>query len=235
MLYDYISPNFEKIDADPHFPTMCEGSARSIAFETVIRPDPHKWYYDGKHPPTGFVNRDEAHILYNTALRFRGKAALEIGCASGFSAWHLAAGGVKLSVCDPIFRDSHRYKKIKALLPSCTLHGGGSPNGVEDLARQCDPLSLVFIDGDHNQPRPMIDAIVAQHYCNKDAVILFHDGLDAAVCNAVQILKIVGWKARVYKTSRAMIAAWRGDAEPVDHIPDPAIADLPIPTWLAEL
>ncbi|WP_204249752.1 hypothetical protein [Gemmata sp. SH-PL17] len=48
---------------------------------------------DRRAPHIGFVSRDEAAILYNTALRFRGRRALEIGCWLGWSTCHLALGG----------------------------------------------------------------------------------------------------------------------------------------------
>ena len=72
---------------------------------TAIDPGPHPWPYlrkevphlctaDLRQPTIGFVSRDEAHILYNTALKLKGKNALEIGCWLGWSTAHLAAGGV---------------------------------------------------------------------------------------------------------------------------------------------
>jgi hypothetical protein len=54
---------------------------------------PHKRYVDRRAPTVGFLNRDEATILYTAAVGSRGQPALEMGCWLGWSACHLPLGG----------------------------------------------------------------------------------------------------------------------------------------------
>lgn len=61
-----------------------------ISFLTWIR-----WYVDPSFPECGFLTRDEAHILYNAALIFKGQNALEIGSHVGWSTVHFGLGGKK--------------------------------------------------------------------------------------------------------------------------------------------
>jgi hypothetical protein len=61
----------------------------------------HNWYIDPSFPECGFLTRDEANILFNAALQFSGKPALEIGSHTGWSTVHIALSGVKLDVIEP--------------------------------------------------------------------------------------------------------------------------------------
>ena len=100
---DYVSPNFQVIMPDRCFPNMTIGDTNTQPWQYLRREIPHNWYVDGRQPYVGFLSRDEAHILYNTALQFAGQPALEIGCWLGWSACHLALAGVNLDVVDPFF------------------------------------------------------------------------------------------------------------------------------------
>ena len=90
----------------------------------------------------GLVNRDEAHILYNTALQFKGKHVLEIGCWVGWSACHLALAGVKLDVVDPLlakpefYNSVHDSLKAEKVAYEVNLVAGNSPQEVETLGTQ---------------------------------------------------------------------------------------------------
>jgi hypothetical protein len=94
--YDYVSANQKRVNLDPCFPFLAAIDPQSHPWPHVRREVPHLWYADQRQPGIGFVSRDEAHILYNTALKLQGKNALEIGCWLGWSTAHLAAGGVIL-------------------------------------------------------------------------------------------------------------------------------------------
>ncbi|MFS8798736.1 macrocin O-methyltransferase, partial [Synechococcus sp. R60.3] len=94
--YEYASANQKKVYLDYSFPFMLAADPESLAWPHVRKHVPHLWYVDRRQPTIDFISRDEAHILYNTALEFQGKAALEIGCWLGWSTAHLAAGGVIL-------------------------------------------------------------------------------------------------------------------------------------------
>lgn len=183
-----------------------------------------------RQPTIGFVSRDEAHILYNTALKLQGKNALEIGCWLGWSTAHLAAGGVILDVVDPILENPLAYESVNQSLCSAgvrsnvNLYPGYSPGKVEEIAQQEDRRwSLIFIDGNHDSPAPLQDAQVAERYAAEDALILFHDLASPDVAEGLNYLRDRGWNTMIYQTMQIMGVAWRGNVKSVEHIPDPAV------------
>ncbi len=238
--YDYVSPQFKTIRLDDYFPNMIIDDPNTCHWPHLRRNTPHNWYRDRRVEGVGFLNRDEAHILYNTALRFAGAEALEIGCFLGWSACHLAAAGVVLDVVDPMLGNPGAIRSVSEslagadVLSQVTLHVGESPEAVTVLASQGKRWSLMFIDGDHEFPGPVRDAVVCERYARPDALILFHDVLALAVAEGVYFLKDRGWNVRLYHTAQIMAVAWRGAVAPVDHVPDPKAA-WPIPDHLRDL
>jgi len=236
-LRDYVSAGLKTIRLDDYFPNMIAGDTNSCGWPHLRRNSPHTWYCDQRVAGVGFLNRDEAHILYNTALRFSGADALEVGCFMGWSACHLAAGGVRLDVIDPLLANPNVVNSVAESLGGAgvrqrvTLHAAASPDAVHALGRQGKRWSLIFIDGDHEFPGPMRDAAACERYAAADAAILFHDVNAPAVAEGVYFLKDRGWNVRLYHTSQIMAVAWRGSVEPLDHLPDPQAA-WPIPDHL---
>jgi predicted O-methyltransferase YrrM len=232
---DYVSPEFKIIQPDRCFPNMIIGDTAGCRWPYLRREIPHNWYADKRHPYIGFVSRDEAHILYNTALKFKGKKALEIGCWMGWSACHLALGGVELDVIDPILEKAEIYESVKnsiqaaGVLDSVKLIAGYSPEKVEEIATEFQrKWSLIFIDGNHDAPGPLNDAIICETLAEPDALILFHDLASPDVAQGLDYLKQRGWNTMIYQTMQIMGVAWRGKVEPVIHQPDPRIEwDLP--------
>lgn len=96
-----MSPGLRVEVLDGCFPNVVRGDPAGCAWPHLRKDVPHAWYVDRRSPQIGFVSRDEAAILYHTALRFRGERALEVGCWLRWSACHLARGGVSLDVLDP--------------------------------------------------------------------------------------------------------------------------------------
>jgi predicted O-linked N-acetylglucosamine transferase (SPINDLY family)/predicted O-methyltransferase YrrM/SAM-dependent methyltransferase len=227
---DYISPGFSIIQPDRCFPNMIVGDTRACGWSYLRREIPHNWYVDKRQPTVGFLSRDEAHILYNTALKFQGKKALEIGCWLGWSACHLALAGVELDVIDPLLDKPEIYDSVSTSLKdagvfeSINLVAGYSPQKVEELAKQLQrKWSLIFIDGDHDAPGPLNDAIICEQLAETDALILFHDLSSPDVAQGLDYLKQRGWNTMVYQTMQIMGVAWRGNIEPVWHQPDPEV------------
>ena len=227
---DYISPGFSIIRPDRCFPNMIVGDTRACGWSYLRREIPHNWYVDKRQPTVGFLSRDEAHILYNTALKFRGKKALEIGCWLGWSACHLALAGVELDVIDPLLDKPEMYDSVSTSLKdagvfeSVNLVAGYSPQKVEELAKESQrKWSLIFIDGDHDAPGPLNDAIICEQLAETNALILFHDLSSPDVAQGLDYLKQRGWNTMIYQTMQIMGVAWRGNIEPVQHISDPSI------------
>src|SRR5215472_1747365 len=101
-LHDYVSPGLKAIRLDDYFPNLIAGDSSACGWPHLRRDTPHLLYCDRRAPELDLLNRDEAHILYNTALGFVGAKALDIGCSMGWSACHMAAAGVTLDVVDPL-------------------------------------------------------------------------------------------------------------------------------------
>jgi len=229
---DYVSPNLQRIRPDAAFPFMDIGDTNNCKWQYLRRQVPHNWYVDKRQPDIGFVSRDEAHILYNIALKFQGHAALEIGCWRGWSACHLALGGVKLDVIDPVLEQEDFRKSISdslaaaGVLDRVNLIAGSSPLAVTELAGsgpQRRKWSLIFIDGNHEEPGPIQDAAVCEPLAEENAMIVFHDLVSPVVGRGLEFFRAMGWKTRIYQTMQIMGVAYRGDVSPVDHFPDPAV------------
>lgn len=227
---DYVSPGLEVVRPDRCFPNMAVIDARQHPWPYLRREIPHNWYADRRTPGTGFLNRDEASILYNTALRFRGKLALEIGCWLGWSACHLALGGVQLDVIDPVlgrpdFLESVRNSLTAAAPPTAiNLVAGASPQAVEELAAKSGKRwSLFFIDGNHDAPFPLYDTAVCAEFAEPDCLMIFHDLTSPDVGAGLDYLKHRGWNTLIYQTTQIMGVGWRGNVTPVQHVPDPTI------------
>lgn len=230
---DYVSPNFQVIVPDRCFPNMTIGDTSIQPWQYLRREIPHNWYVDQRQPSVGFLSRDEAHILYNTALQFAGQPALEIGCWLGWSACHLALAGVNLDVVDPLLSREEFYGSVTSSLTAAgvidrvNLVPGFSPAEVIGLVQknnhQNKQWSLIFIDGNHEAPGPLEDAIACAKYAAPDALILFHDLAAPDVAQGLDYLKSQGWQTMVYQTMQIMGVAWRGNIKPIEHHPDPQV------------
>lgn len=227
---DYVSPGLAIIRADQYFPNMIVGDPKTCAWQYLRQEIPHNWYVDKRQQIIGFLSRDEAHILYNTALKFKGKKALEIGCWLGWSACHLALAGVDLDVIDPVLERAEFSESVTNSLQAAgvfnrvNLIGGYSPQKVEELAAQFQrKWSLIFIDGNHEAPGPLNDAISCEQFAEADALIVFHDLASPDVAQGLDYLKQRGWNTMIYQTMQIMGVAWRGNVEPIKHQPDPQI------------
>jgi hypothetical protein len=227
---DYVSAGLDRVQPDACFPHMGMGDRAACSWVWMRREIPHNWYCDLRRPYIGFLTRDEAHLLYNSALQFRGKRALEIGCWMGWSACHLGLAGLRLDVIDPVLADPEFYADIAASLGSAglsdsvRLHLGCSPALVQQLATEiAEPWSFIFIDGDHEFPAPLMDAIACEPFAAADAMIMFHDLNSPNVTQGLDYLKLRGWNTLIYQTMQIVGVAWRGNVSPVTHYPDPNV------------
>lgn len=227
---DYVSPGLKVAAVDEAFPYLIVGDTSSIKWPWLRRWVAHNWYTDQRNPHVGFASRDEAAILYNSALLFTGKPCLEIGCWRGWSAVHLALGSRSLDVIDPVLADPDFAESVRGsceaagVSDAVTLHVGSSPEAVDELAGKTGKKwSLIFIDGDHEGDAPRLDAQAAIRHAADTAMVLFHDLASPHVANGLKAMRDAGWRTMVYQTMQIMGVAWRGDVEPVAHIPDPNV------------
>lgn len=234
---DYVSPGFERINLDFAFPHMGRRD-RATAIGEMRRDNVHPWYVDTRAPHIGWASRDEAHILYNTALKYPDAAACEIGCWMGWSACHLAAGGVTLDIIDPL-PNEHQRETINAALAATGLQDrvqigvGHSPAMFDEPFYADRKWGLFFIDANHDGEAPMNDVKAVERHAAEDCIVLFHDLCTASVERAVAYLRDKGWNVMIYHTIDLMAVAWRGKIEPVEHIPDPALGT-ELPDYLSD-
>jgi len=225
---DYVSPGLAVVTPDACFPHLVTGDRGRCSWPYLRREIPHRWVVDRRAPHVGFVSRDEAAILYNTALRFRGRRALEVGCWLGWSTCHLALAGTSLDVLDPALADPTVRGSVEASLTAAGVRGmvnlvaASSPEGMATLAGG-RKWALMFVDGDPEGTAPVRDAEACAAHAADDALILFHDLAAPAVGAALDRLRDHGWRTLVYHTMQIMGAAWRGRVAPVAHTPDPAV------------
>ena len=216
---------------DSCFPNMIVGDKANHPWPYLRREVSHNWYCDRRAPEVGFLNRDEAILLYNLALPFRGKPALEIGSWMGWSTCHLALAGLALDVMDPVMENPEQVKSVReslaaaGVLSNVRLYALASPDGIREIARVTGTKwSFFFIDGDHETPAPERDARECLEHADKDAMMVFHDLASPDVEAGLHFLWSQGWQVLVYQTMQIMGVAWRGDVKPVGHKPDPTIA-----------
>jgi glycosyltransferase involved in cell wall biosynthesis/predicted O-methyltransferase YrrM len=228
--YDYVSPGLEIIIPDAAFPNMVVGDTSIPKWPWLRRWVEQNWYTDRRNPDVGFASRDEASILYNNALLFRGKPCLEVGCWRGWSAVHLALGAGELDIIDPIFADpdfldsARNSFEIAGVLGKVSLHTGCSPAAIDELSKSTGKRwSLIFIDADHEGDAPRKDAEAAIRHAADTAMVLFHDLASPYVAAGLDEMRDAGWQTMVYQTMQIMGVAWRGDVRPIHHIPDPRV------------
>src|SRR5258708_4961992 len=220
---------------------MVRGDQSASNWSYLRRGLPHAWRVDRRIPAWGFLNRDEAHILYNLAFGFHGKPALEIGCLMGWSACHWALAGLDLDIIDPLLANQEVLASVQASLQACRVPGrvamiqGSSPAAVHEMAkRRPGGWALFFIDGDHEGDAPLTDVKACEAYAARDCAMVFHDLASPHVTNAVLHLQAQGWRVRVYHTAQIMAVAWRGAVRPIAHQPDPRV-DWQIPDHVMPL
>lgn len=228
---DYVSPGLHRTKPDACFPFMALGNRDAITWPHYRRWVPHNFRSDRRAPDVGFVSRDEAHILFNAALLWPNVPALEIGCWMGWSACHLALAGLTLDVIDPLLAHPDIGRSVRtSLIAANVLHRvrlipDTSPEAVLRLHQgESRRWGFIFIDGNHDRPGPLNDAIVAHQVAADDALVLFHDLASPDVAEGLDHLRAQGWNTMIYQTVQIMGVAWRGKARPLRHVPDPQVA-----------
>ena len=117
MSTDYVSDNLSVPDLAPLFPNMIVGAKGAVTWPYFRKEIDHTWYVDRRNPQIGFINKDEAAILYSNARLFSGRRGLEIGAWRGWSTCHLLASGpASLHVVEPLLADPDWRREFAAAL-----------------------------------------------------------------------------------------------------------------------
>jgi hypothetical protein len=229
---DYVSPGLCRIKPDACFPFMAirDRDRDQITWPHFRKWVPHNFLSDRRAPDVGFVSRDEAHVLYNSALLCQNVPALEIGCWMGWSACHLALAGLTLDVIDPLLSQPDIDRSVRTslvaagVLQRVRLIAEGSPAAVIRLHQATSRRwGFIFVDGNHERPGPLNDAIAVNQVAAADAMVLYHDLNSPDVAEGLAYLRDHGWDTMIYQTVQIMGVAWRGAMEPLQHTPDPAV------------
>ncbi len=177
----------------------------------------------------GFLNRDEAAILYQCAKQVGG-TWLDIGGHTGWTALHIAHGtGSVVEVLDPMYAHPEFKQRAQGNVDRAGanvvfLHPYTSRMYFETMRHAENKFSGVMIDGDHCWMNPLYDAVQAFKVLAPRGVILLHDFIGGPVREATKYLMCEGMKCRIYCASSQLLAVcWRGDFTPPDYTPDPSI------------
>jgi hypothetical protein len=228
MTHDYVADNLTAPSLDHLFPNMIEVDKGVSTWPWLRREIDHAFRVDRRNPIVGFINRDEASILYSNAKLFAGKKGIEIGAWRGWSTAHLIASSLAtLHVIEPLLADPD----WRAEFASITRGAGGetmttlipekSPAAVTRLGASGLRWSFAFIDGDHDGDAPTQDALACAAYMEATAMVLFHDLVSPYVAKGLRALESRGWNVMAYQTAQMLGVAWRGEVAPVAHKPDP--------------
>jgi hypothetical protein len=200
-------------------------------FRMISGPMPHSLGHDIPSDPDfdprcGFMSHDEAAILYNCAKQVGGRW-IDIGSRFGWTTAHLIEAkcqvwAVDREYCNPQFKDraienlSH-WPRSSYVLVDVTAQDflSGGTGGIEGFV----------IDGDHDDPQPLLDAKGCLRLANPNpaAVFVFHDFYGKPIRDGVNFLIDQGLKCRIYDTPNGMAVCWRGEFTPPHHVPDPKI------------
>jgi predicted O-methyltransferase YrrM len=228
MARDYVADTLQTPNLDRLFPNMAEFDRSVTTWPWLRRNIDHPYRADRRNPIVGFINRDEASILYASARLFAGRAGLEIGAWRGWSTAHLITAGLgSLHVVEPLLADPEWRAEFEAVVDGAggaertILLAESSPEAVVRLGQSGVRWSFAFIDGDHDGEAPTRDALALAPYLEPTAMVLFHDLVSPHVARGLRALEKSGWRVMAYQTAQMVGVAWRGDVAPVDHRPDP--------------
>ena len=228
MARDYVADNLETPRLDRLFPNMAEFDRSVTTWPWLRRDVDHPYRADRRNPIVGFINRDEASILYASAKLFAGRAGLEIGAWRGWSTAHLIAAGLgSLHVVEPLLKDPEWRTEFEGVVQGAggerttTLVPETSPEAVVRLGEAGARWAFAFIDGDHDGEAPARDARASLPYFEPTAMVLFHDLVSPHVTRGLRTFEQAGWRVMAYQTAQMVGVAWRGDVAPVAHKPDP--------------
>jgi len=224
MPYDYSPPGLERLPES--FPSYFPSVVRGRSINSFV---PLTGRRDKRFPVVGLCTWDEATILYNYGLMLKEKPFLEVGCWIGWSTVALGLSGTELCVIDPVLGGEPQGQVCRdaiqqaGLSGKIQLHGGFSPQAIEQVARPGQKWSGFFVDGNHEGDGPVQDVAKCHEYAANDSILLLHDMVMTEVCAALRWLKNNGWHTGVHCTSQVIGVAWRGSLSPIRHVPDPSV------------
>lgn len=217
-----LQPFFKDIDVRP----MGHSFGHSVisGFADLPADDPQF----GIYKRCGWMTHDEAAILYECA-RLKPGAWLSIGAHLGWDCAHLNAAGSLVVAVEPMLSVPAFRRRFESNVEACDRVHSVIPEAMRSdefflLNRGRSRFAGVVIDGDHNSPWPLNDAVEASIAVQQHGVILMHDFWGQPVQEAVMwLIMLAGYRCRIYSTPHGLACCWKGNFSPPFHIPDPAI------------
>lgn len=225
---EYASPGLLPIRPDRLFPFVYCFDQAVLGAGYDRSGGRHARRLDCRFPRIPMPSRDEAALIYNTALRVQGTRMLVAGAGCGWTLAHVRAAGGFLDVIDPTLVNPMVKESVVTVLTAIPTgefqYTATVPDGIKNLLEgKAGQWSLLLLDADAFTvvTRLFLDAVLP--HLADDAFILMVGAAHTESAPALARLAETGWNLRVYDTARALAVAWRGDVEPVAHIPDPAV------------
>ncbi len=164
-------------------------------------------------PDCCFLTDDEVAILHEAASRTPMQARwVDIGGRTGWTGKHINYGtNAPVECVDPDLHRSEIRRRFQANtgFPMGGWVFGGTAAEYFALCAWHDVNGFI-IDGDHDEPHPLNDALGALQHLAETGVIVFHDFWGRPIRQGVEYLMEQGLKCRVYNTPAGMAVCWRG-------------------------
>ncbi len=138
MAKDYVADGLQAPVLDRLFPNMIEADKSVSTWPYFRKEIDHPFRADRRDPTVGFINRDEASILYANARAFAGRSGIEIGAWRGWSTAHLIAAGLTpLHIVEPLLADPDWRREFEDM----TRGAGGASTTI--LVPEKSPEAVV--------------------------------------------------------------------------------------------
>jgi hypothetical protein len=178
----------------------------------------------GLYKNCGFWSRGEVALLGQVARQFPGRW-LEIGAHTGWCAGHLAAEKCNVISVEPGFLVLEWYRRYAENLSDELAAGqvmpfAGRSSQFFDIWEAHPVRNFIgtVIDGDHDEPNPLLDAKGSFARLEERGVIALHDFRGPAVWDAAKWLVDQGMQFRVYPSVHMVCICWRGEFDPPPQI-----------------
>ena len=172
----------------------------------------------GLYTTCGFWTENEVELLSEIAEQFRG-SWLEIGAHTGWCTEDIAFLSEVVAI-EPMFSIFEWYQRFFD-----NIHPDLRRNVMPWAGRSDQYFAIhggkfdgCLIDGDHEAPHPLNDAIACYERLNERGVIILHDFRGGSIWDAAKYLVDQGMNWRVYPSVNMVFVAWRGEFSPPPDI-----------------
>ena len=229
MAKDYVADNLAAPSLDHLFPNMIEVDKSVSTWPWLRRDIDHAFRVDRRNPIVGFINRDEASILYSNARLFAGCRGIEIGAWRGWSTAHLIASGLStLHVVEPLLADPDwRAEFLEVTRARRRRRDDDSRSGDKSGGRPA-PRRIPAFDGRSPSSTAITTARRRPATPSPAPPSSKRPRWSSSMISSRRMWRrgcapsnTSGWNVMAYQTAQMLGVAWRGEVAPVAHKPDP--------------